>query len=103
MRGCSLVALCSLAIAALSLWQCGRWFRGDTLASDAQLIKRFQSSRGDLERLRQMVVEDNLQGRIHAQYVDDKSLPTRRIEEYRRLLEKAGITRLWANGRNEPL
>lgn len=75
---------------------------GCSLPSDNALIQRFQGSHNDLERLRQMVDEDNLDGRIHADYADPH-LPDVRLAEYRKLMRAAGIMRLWAHGRSKPL
>jgi len=71
------------------------------LPSDYALITRFSEKRGELERIRQMIDEDNLEGRIHAGYADPKVSPSR-LEEYRSLLRDAGIIRLWAHGKSKP-
>jgi hypothetical protein len=72
------------------------------LPSDTSLITQFQRSHEDIERLRQMAEEDNLQGRIHADYADPK-LPEIRLNEYRRLMKASGIMRLSGAGRGKPL
>jgi hypothetical protein len=84
------VFLCLLAIA------------GCDLPSDASLIRQFQRSRQDFERLRQMADEDNIQGRIHSDFADPK-LSDVRLTEYRRLMKGSGIVRLYASGRGKPL
>ena len=71
------------------------------LQSDHALITRFAEKREELERLHQMIDEDNLEGRIHAGYADPKLSPSR-LEEYRSLLRDAGVTRLWAHGKSKP-
>lgn len=48
-----------------------------------------------------MIDEDNLEGRIHADYADPKVSPSR-LEEYRSLLRDAGVIRLWAHGKSKP-
>jgi hypothetical protein len=73
----------------------------DSLPSDQALITRFNQKRPELERIRQMVAEDNLEGRIHADYADPK-LSSSRLEEYRALLRDAGVMRLWAHGKSDP-
>jgi hypothetical protein len=72
------------------------------LPSDANLTTQFQRSRQDIERLRQMANEDNIHGRIHADYADP-NLSEARLSEYRRLMKASGIMRLGANRRGEPL
>lgn len=78
---------------------------GDTpLVSDAELVRMFQRSRSDLEKLRQMVNEDDLKGipdRIGVGY-GPKDMPAERLAEYRRLLSSVSYERLWANGREQP-
>jgi len=49
-----------------------------------------------------MADEDNLDGRIHADYADPH-LPNARLAEYRKLMMASGIMRLWGNGRSKPL
>jgi hypothetical protein len=49
-----------------------------------------------------MAEEDDIRGRIHADYADPK-LPVARLQEYRRLMKVSGITRLSANGRKDPV
>jgi len=71
------------------------------LPLDDALITRFSQKRPELEHIRQMIDEDNLEGRIHANYADPK-LPSARLEEYRSLLRNAGIMRLWAHGTAKP-
>jgi hypothetical protein len=73
----------------------------DSLSSDQDLIGRFSQIRPELERIRQMIGEDNLDGRIHADYADPKLSPAR-LEQYRSLLRKTGAKRLWAHGKAEP-
>jgi hypothetical protein len=73
----------------------------DSLPSDQALIARFGQKRPELERLRRMIDEDNLEGRIHADYADPK-LSSSRLEEYRSLLRDSGVMRLWAHGKSEP-
>jgi hypothetical protein len=73
----------------------------DSLPSDQALIARFGQKRPELERLRRMIDEDNLKGRIHVDYADPK-LSSSRLEEYRSLLRDAGVMRLWAHGKSEP-
>ena len=48
-----------------------------------------------------MIDEDNLDGRIHADYADKKLSPSR-LEEYRSLLRDTGVMRLWAHGKSKP-
>ena len=48
-----------------------------------------------------MIDEDNLDGRIHADYADPK-LSVARLAEYRSLLRNAGVMRLWAHGSSKP-
>jgi hypothetical protein len=71
------------------------------LPSDHALITRFGQKRSQLERIRQMIDEDNLEGRIHADYADPK-LPSSRLEEYRSILRDTGVVRLWAHGKSKP-
>jgi hypothetical protein len=75
---------------------------GCSLPSDSSLIQQFQGSQAELEQLRRMVDQDNLDGRIHADYADPH-LPEARLAEYRRLLKATGVMRLWAHGRAKPL
>ena len=75
---------------------------GCDLPTDYSLIQRFRSSRNELERLRQMTDEDNIQGRIHADYADPH-LEAARLAEYRRLMKASGVIRLYVNGRAKPL
>jgi len=72
------------------------------LPSDRSLIRRFHASHADLEQLQRMVDEDNLVGRIHANYADPH-LSDARLAEYRKHMRAAGIMRLWAYGRAKPL
>lgn len=74
---------------------------GCDLPSDHALITRFNQKRSELERIRQMIDEDNLEGRVHADYADPK-LSSSRLEEYRSLLRDAGVVRLWAHGKSKP-
>jgi hypothetical protein len=71
------------------------------LPSDHALITRFGEKREELERIRQMIDDDNLEGRIHADYADPK-VSRSRLEEYRSLLRDAGVIRLWAHGKSKP-
>jgi hypothetical protein len=87
----------SLSILLFLAFQCAC----DSLPSDQVLITRFSQKRPEFERLRQMVGEDNLEGRIHADYADPK-LPSSRLGEYRSLLRAAGVMRLLAHGKSEP-
>jgi hypothetical protein len=48
-----------------------------------------------------MIDEDNLEGRIHADYADPH-LSDARLKEYRSLMSVNHITRLWGNGRSKP-
>jgi hypothetical protein len=73
----------------------------DSLPSDQALIARFGQKRPELERLRRMIDEDDLKGRIHAHYADPK-LSSSRLEKYRSLLRDAGVMRLSAHGKSEP-
>ena len=75
---------------------------GCSLPSDESLIRRFQVSHADFQQLQRMVDEDNLDGRIHADYADPH-LPDARLAEYRKLMRSAGIMRLWAHGKAKPL
>ena len=86
-----------LATCLLSVILCGC-----SLAKDDALIQQFHHSRGDFERLRHMVDEDDLDGRIHADYADPQ-LPAARIAEYRRLMRATGVKRLWGHGRSKSL
>ena len=71
------------------------------LPSDHSLRTRFSQKKAQFDRIHQMIDEDNLDGRIHADYADPK-LPAVRLEQYRSLLRDAGLTRLWANGKSKP-
>ena len=71
------------------------------LRSDHALISQFSQKRAQFDRIRQMIDEDNLDGRIHADYADPK-LPATRLKEYRSLLRDAGVMRLWAHGKSKP-
>jgi len=73
----------------------------DSLPSDHALITRFGQKRAELERIRRMIDEDNLEGRIHSDYHDPKLSPAR-LEEYRSLLRDTGVVRLWAHGKSKP-
>jgi hypothetical protein len=73
----------------------------NSLPSDQALIARFGQKRPELESLRRMIDEDNLEGRIHADYAGPK-LSSSRLEEYRSLLRDSGVMRLWAHGKSEP-
>ena len=77
-----------------SLCACG-------LPSDHARITRFSERRAELERIRQMIDEDNLEGRIHADYADPKLSPSR-LETYRSLSRDTGVMRLWAHGKSKP-
>lgn len=71
------------------------------LPSDHELINGFDQKRAEFERIHQMIDEDNLEGRIHADYADPK-LSSSRLEEYRSLLRNTGVMRLWAHGKSKP-
>jgi hypothetical protein len=71
------------------------------LPSDRELTDSFVQKRTEFENLRKMVEEDDLEGRIHAQYADPKLSPER-LEQYRALMKDIGVMRLWANGKKEP-
>lgn len=71
------------------------------LPSDHALITQFSQKRAQFDRIRQMIDEDNLDGRVHADYADPK-LAAARLEEYRSLLRGAGVMRLWAHGKSKP-
>jgi len=71
------------------------------LPSDHALVTQFSQKKEQFNRIRQMVDEDNLDGRIHAAYADPK-LSATRLEEYRSLLRNTGVVRLWAHGRSKP-
>jgi hypothetical protein len=73
----------------------------NSLPSDQDLIGRFRQVRPELERIRQMIDEDNLDGRIHADYADPKLTPAR-LDQYRSLLRKTVVMRLWAHGKAKP-
>ena len=73
----------------------------NSLPSDHALISRFSQKRAELERIRQMIDEDNLEGRIHSDYSDPK-LSTSRLEQYRSILRDTGVVRLWAHGKSKP-
>jgi hypothetical protein len=88
---------------ALGTWHCGRYWRGENLPTDAELRQQFTRNRAALERLRQMVSEDRLTGRVHADNVDDKKLSEERLREYRRLMKSTGVERLVANGPGKPI
>lgn len=75
---------------------------GCDLPSDGALIHRFQTFHADFERRRQMVDEDNIDGRIHKDYADPH-LVDARLAEYRKLMSADGIMRLWGHGRTKPL
>lgn len=72
------------------------------LPSDHALATQFSQKKAQFDRIRLMIDEDNLDGRIHADYADPK-LSAARLEEYRSLLRNTGIIRLWAHGRSKPL
>jgi len=95
MRHARLKSLISILLFLAFLCAC------DSLPSDQALITRFSQKRPELERLRQMINEDNLEGRIHADYADPK-LSASRLKEYRSLLRDAGVMRLWAHGKSDP-
>jgi len=86
-----------LTIVIGGIWQ---WTR---LPSDATLRHKFKQSQEDLERLRQLAKDDYLYGRVHAAYVDQKTLSAERLTEYRRLMKAVGIQRIWANGPGLPI
>jgi hypothetical protein len=71
------------------------------LPNDQKLITRFSQKRPGLERIRLMIDEDNLEGRIHEDYADPQ-LPSSRLDSYRTLLRDIGVMRLWAHGKSKP-
>jgi hypothetical protein len=70
---------------------------------EVQIKALFRQHRSTFERILQMVNEDALVGRIHADYVDSKALSSQRIEAYRHAMREAGIKRIWAQGTSQPL
>src|SRR5437588_905047 len=62
---------------------------------------RPSKTRPELERIRQMIDEDNLEGRIHAD-CDDPKLAPARLDQYRSLMRNTGMMRLWAHGKSKP-
>jgi hypothetical protein len=72
-----------------------------TIPAYVALDSQFRRSRADFEKLRQMIDEDNLVGRVHAEYADPR-LPEARLAEYRKLMPNNHIKRLWGNGRSKP-
>lgn len=95
LKGCLLALLVVVVLSMLGLWHCARDWNGDNLPTEAELKAQFARYRDPLFRLRQMATEDELRGRVHAGYVDDERLSPQRLAEYRRLMDRAGITRLW--------
>lgn len=85
-----LFAVCSCAL----LCACS------SMPRDSALTKMFSQSI-EFERLRQMIDEDNLDGRIAADYADPR-LPPMRLEKYRQAMAQIGVVRLWAHGRSKP-
>lgn len=77
------------------------YFCACDLPSDHELTVRFSQRRSEFEHIRQMIEEDNLEGRIHANYADPKLTPER-LEQYRKLMKETGVIRLWAHGNKEP-
>jgi len=71
------------------------------LRSDHALIGQFNRKKEEFDRIRRMIDQDNLDGRIHAGYADPK-LSAARLEEYRSLLRDTGVIRLWAHGKSKP-
>jgi hypothetical protein len=74
------------------------------LITDAELTRRFAVSRNNLETVRQMVNEDDLngvRGRIGLAY-GPTHIAAERLAEYRRLLSSVGYGRLWPQGRDKP-
>jgi hypothetical protein len=71
------------------------------IPTDADLELRFRQSHADFEKLREMIDEDNLVGRVHAEYADPH-ISAARLAEYRKLMAESGIIRLWGNGRSNP-
>jgi hypothetical protein len=94
MSNCPARSLISILLLSACLCACD-------LPSDHALITRFGEKRAELERIRQMIDEDNLEGRIHAAYADPKVSPAR-LEQYRSLPGDAGVMRLWAHGKSKP-
>jgi hypothetical protein len=79
----------------------------DPMSEDRDWIGRtwlniVRRSLGLSDQLRQMVYEDNLDGRLHADYADSH-LPDARLAEYRSLMRATGVMRLWGHGRSRPL
>jgi hypothetical protein len=70
--------------------------------SDRLLVSDFHRHYPELEELRKMIDEDDLNGRIHADY-SDRQLPLPRLDRYRALMKKTGVTRIWANGRDKDI
>ena len=100
---CGAIALVFVLLLAGAWWHSIRSAAGDFMPKDAELIQRFHRSRATLERLREMVEEDYFRApgqgpwRIGLTYVDDKTLPQERVEEYRRLMREVGVVRVWAS------
>ncbi len=103
MTGRRRFVLGSVCVLMLSLWQCRRWLHGDLLPSDAELIRNFSRNREAFERLREFVAQDDLHGRVHAAYFDDKRISKERIAEYRWLMELTDVMRLGARGADEAI
>jgi len=87
----AIVCLVIAFLLAVGIWQWHRYASGRTLTSDADLIKIFHEHRSTLERLHRMAVEDNLDGLIGHQFVDDKNLTQQRINEYRNLMRRGHV------------
>ena len=93
-KGKRAATLIILLLIAAGFWQWHRYATGQTLISDAKLTELFRRNQATFERLHQMAVEDNLKGRIGTNYVDDKDLATRRLEEYRQRMRDSGVQML---------
>jgi hypothetical protein len=71
------------------------------LPTDHELTVRFNQRRSEFEEIKQMIQDDDLEGRVHADYADPKLTPVR-LEQYRMLMKDTGVIRLWAHGMKEP-
>ena len=102
-----LLMLAALIFLAPILWLA--WldpFGGLRHPSDGQLIAQFAKHRGELQQVVAMAREDERLQRLAPDFIrpespSDAGLGGERIETYRRLLARAGVTRGILNGDNE--
>ena len=81
---------------------CGRANPNAPLASDEQIKAIFFQNRSEFEKIRSMIDEDNLVGRLYTDYVDSKTLSPSRLVEYRTIMKVIGIKRILAKGTSKP-